>query len=380
LHPAGGAPLGPVEQAAEPIRSWSKRATALLVLGVMVVMAAGGLTLALLTKGYRRANDHPTPPDDGTGGVRVVAPADLGGLGWLPTDTDVIVGLHVAEVMQDPAGREFLSSFVPADLWYSQAGLPSAFRTGSLEQWTGLSLDDIDHAVLGLNIKDRVIPRVVMVVKTRWRYDAEKVRKALSASRSPEPGRSLYRFQLQKPPLEAVLWFAAERTLIVGLSREDLQDVPESPRPGIDHLAAPLQMMLEERMGGGQVWVIGHVEDWDKTSARVLMAQRDSDSRQLLENVRTFGMWLQFGEGLTLNESFRCRDAGSAAKLERFLVPPEGERKPIRLLRGQPEREAVARELSRTLKSARESEWVTVQAKASAATVQQALAGNQKDR
>jgi hypothetical protein len=359
------------------MRGWSKRSTALLVLGVMVTMAAAGLTLALLTQGYRRAHDHPQPPDEGASRGRVVAPADLRGLGYLLPGTDVVVGLHVAEAMQDPAGRAFLGRFHPADLWHGRADNQAGPDIGSLEQWTGLSLDDIDHVVLGLSIKGRLIPRMVLVVQTRWRYDAEKVRAALKASRSPEPGRPLYRFQ--KPPLEAVLWFAGERTLLVGLSPDDLREVPDVPRPGVDHLAAPLQAMLKERMGsGGQAWVIGHADDWDKTSAKLPLAGMSKEGQQALENVRTFGAWLQFGEGLTLNESFRCRDARSAEELERYLVPPEEERKPIKLLGGRPETEAVARELAGTLKAARQDEWVTVQAKASADTVRQALEQREK--
>ena len=375
---AGGAPLGPVERAAEHMRGWSKRSIGLLVLGVMVVMAAGGLTLALLTKNFRRANDYPTPPDEGASRVRAVAPADLSGLGYLPPGTDVVAGLHVAEAMQDPAGREFLKRFRPADLWRGRADNQPPLDDAGLEQWTGLSLDDIDHVVLGLGIRDRLIPRLVLVVQTRWRYDAEKVRAALKAGRSPEPGRTPYRFQLQKPPLEAVLWFAAERTLIVGLSPEDLQEVPDTPRQGVDHLAAPLQTMLRERMGsGGPAWVVGHADNWDRTGAKVLLAGLGQEGRQALENVRTFGAWLQFGEGLALNESFRCRDTRSAEELERYLVPPEEERKPIKLLGGRPEAEAVARELARTLKAVRQDEWLTAQAKASAATVRQALEGKE---
>jgi hypothetical protein len=368
-----------VERAAEHMRGWSKRSIALLVLGVMVVMAGAGLALALLTQAYRRANDHPRPPDGGVSRVPVVAPADVGGLGYLPPDADIVAGLHVAEAVQEPAGRLFLNRFHPASFLRGPGDNPSAADTGALEKWTGLSLDDIDHVVLGLTINDRLIPRLVMVVQTRWRYDIEKVRAALKAGRSPEPGRALYRFELQKPPLEAVLWFAGERTLIVGLSRDDLQDVPDTPRPGMDHLAAPLQAMLRERVGPvAQAWVVGHADDWDKTGVRVLLAGRIEQGRRALEGVGTFGAWAEFGEGVTLNGSFRCRDVRSAEELERYLVLPENERKPVPLLGGRPETEAVARELARTLKAVRQDEWLTVQAKASAATVQQAA--GQRDR
>jgi hypothetical protein len=237
-----------------------------------------------------------------------------------------------------------------------------------------MSLTDVDHVVLGLNTTGRVIPRVVLVVQTRRRYDPDKVRTALKASRSPEPGRPLFRFQLSKPPLEAVLWFAGERTLIVGLSPEDLRDVPDMPRLGVDQLAGPLREMLTQRTWpGSHAWAIGHADDWDRTGARLLLSGLSRDSREALEGVRTFGVWLQFGGELALNGSFRCSDAAAAEALELYLVPPEGERKPIRLLGNRPEAEPVARELTRTLTSVRKDDEVTLQAKASAETVRQAL-------
>src|SRR5690348_9656924 len=92
---------------------------ALAVLGLMGVMAAAGLALALWTKPQRRANDSGlkrsrlshkrrpqresdvTPPDR-------VAPLELGALGYLPADSDVLLGAHVAEALREAGGRQGL--------------------------------------------------------------------------------------------------------------------------------------------------------------------------------------------------------------------------------------------------------------------------------
>jgi hypothetical protein len=348
---------------------WSNRAIALAVLGVMFLMATAGLVLALATVHFRRANDYPkTNPDDDLARVKIIAPANLGGLGYLPADTGVVVAVHVAEALQDPAGREFLKRFRPGDfLARNQPDLGDA-GLGNLEKWTGLSLEELDHVVLGLNIDNKVIPRLTLVVQTRRSYDAEKVRAALKASRSPESGkRVLYRFQLEKPPVEAVLWFAAERTLVVGLSAEDVQAVPADPQPGSEHLSPALREVLQRMGPAAPAWLAGHSEDWDKTTLTLLLAGLKPADRQVLKKVRTFGAWLQFGEGLRLNAAFDCTDAASAEALQRYLVPDE--RKPIALFGNRPEAEAIAKELAQTLKAVRGETWLTLQAKASAETL-----------
>jgi hypothetical protein len=370
-----------VDRVGERLRRWPKQNVALLILGVMVLMAAGGLTLALLTQGVRRSHDYPKPTEESAARVRVTAPADLTALGYLPPDTDVIVGVHVAEALQAPAGQAFLKRFQPAEALPGQPeqgpGLP-----GTLKQWTGLSLDEIDHAVLGLDVANQVIPHLVLVVQTRHRYDPEKVQRELKASRSPEPGKKLFRFHVGRPPVDAVLWFAAERTLIVALTPEDMERVPATPEPGIAHLAAPLQEMLKTRLGpGDQAWAVGHAADWEKTTVKLPLAALRKDDRQTLEKVRTFGTWLQFDEGLTLNGAFRCADDPAAQALEKYLVPSEGgERKPLRLLGGRAEHEAVARELSRTLKVVRDDTWVMLQAKAGADAIRRATDADAKGK
>ncbi|HJT77447.1 MAG TPA: hypothetical protein VJ739_09625 [Gemmataceae bacterium] len=364
-----------LDRVGERLRGWSRRRVAVTVLSVMIVMAAAGLTLALLTKDFRRRNDRPRGTEDVAPAVQVTAPADLAGLGYLPPDTDIIAGVHVAEAEEEPTGRLFLERFRPAEA-VAEGADAAAIPADGLERWTGLRLQEVDHVVLGLNATSRVVPRLVLVVETRQSYDPEKVRTALRASRRPEPGRPLYRFRLERPPLDAVLWFAGERTLIVGLSPEDLQAVPEKPRAGIDHLSAPLQTILRERLGHvAPFWVVGHADDWNKTGAKLLLASRPKDARRALESVRTFGVWLQFGQGVTLNGSFGSADEAAARSLETYLAPAKGEHRPLALLGSRPATEPLARELGQSLRVVRADDWVSLQAKADAEAVRQALAG-----
>src|SRR5437764_9185 len=117
----------------------SNRTVAGVVLGLMVLMAAGGLTLALWTQSVRRAHDkgivkRPSrrpalPPLSGREpAVEVVAPAHLPALGYLPPETSLLAGLHVQELLASPAGKEL------ADAPLGPAGV----RLASVRKWTGL--------------------------------------------------------------------------------------------------------------------------------------------------------------------------------------------------------------------------------------------------
>jgi hypothetical protein len=164
-----------------------------------------------------------------------------------------------------------------------------------------------------------------------------------------------------------VLWFAAERTLVVALNSEDLNGVPADPQPGSEHLSPALREVLQRMGPAAPAWLAGHSPDWDKTSVKLLLAGLKPADQQLLNKVRTFAAWLQLGDGLRLNAAFDCGDVAAAEALERYLMPDE--RKPIALFGNRPEAEAVAKELGQTLKAVRGEGWLTLQAKASGETL-----------
>src|SRR5258708_8544506 len=103
-------PLSPIEKPRA-----RNRLVGLAVLGLMAVMFLAALTYALMTTGMRSAytgrsqSDKRLPiptiatplPETGP-----VAPAKLGALGYLPADTSLIVGVHMAEINDTLKGRD----------------------------------------------------------------------------------------------------------------------------------------------------------------------------------------------------------------------------------------------------------------------------------
>ena len=252
------------------------------------------------------------------------------------------------------------------------------------------------------------------MVRTTRPYDVESIRKSINLSRSPEPGKKeLYRVKLDKSLLTPVIWFADDRTIVVGLKPEDLAPVPAKPRESVDHFQVDLASFLKQRLGQGTpAWVVGHAENWDLIWRILLDRQaREGQPVELLSSVRTFGVWFQFNGGIELNAAFECADLTSAKALEAYLMghdrellsvsaatltgsawSPSGQGilmvastlpriskslgvpRPFSMPAPGPELAQLFRELGQGVKSDRHDAWVTLQAKASWATMQKALA------
>jgi hypothetical protein len=286
----------------------------------MGMMAAIGLTFAWYTTETRRKHDHPDPAANaGPPRVIAIAPARLPALAYQPSDTNILVGVHFAELMGDATSRAFLTQL--------RSG-PAGAGINSVEQWTGLKLDDLDHAILGLKVEDRLLPRATLVVQTREPYDAAKVREALKAGRRTERSkRTLYRFALQQTALDGVLWCAGERTLVVSLLPEDLDDVPLTPEPEVDRFSTPVQRLLSEMKEGTQAWLVGHVNDWQKIlnpqslpgMPQLSLPALPKQDREVLAKARTLGAWLQWDREVTGRLAIECTDSIAARTLSDYL-------------------------------------------------------------
>ncbi|HEV3204932.1 MAG TPA: hypothetical protein VGY77_11135 [Gemmataceae bacterium] len=279
----------------------SRRLVAIAVLSIMAVMAAISLFLGLQTRQQRRARDQKP-------------------LGYLPDTCNVIGGLHVGKILQEEIGREFLGQV--------RFG-PTNFGVGNLEQWTGLEREKLADVVFGLRVDDRLMPRLTLVIQTLQPYDEAKILAGLKNIQSVERNqKKLYRFQLEKTPLNAVLWFAGENTVILGLNPEDLEDVPAVPRSGIDHFPLPLQRFLTDDMTQrAHLWIGGHSDHWDKTVLAPFLAQVAGTDLNLLRDVQTFGAWAQLDNRIVASAAFRCLNEEKAQALENFLLHQGGEDK-----------------------------------------------------
>lgn len=153
----------------------SNRKVARLVLAVMAGMAVLGLAFALWSQPFRRANDR-RGPRAGTAPLapltlRVLTPEELPALGYLPADSAVVAGVHLAELLEEPAGRE---------LWQQLRSGPAGAVLNLLEGRAGLTAEKMDHLVLGLHPAGGQ-PRLVTVVRTRRPLAAEALARAAKA-------------------------------------------------------------------------------------------------------------------------------------------------------------------------------------------------------
>jgi hypothetical protein len=324
------------------------------ILGAVVVVGVGLVLLSIQTRPSRHL---PEAQPGGALPVQAVPPAQLAALGYLPEDTNLVVGFQVAEALREPAGKELLAS---------SDGLGKGTRD-RFKEWTGLELEDLDHAVLGLRLDEQTIPQVLLVVRTLRPYDIQRVVETLKAIRlTPAGGRTVYRFGIENPLRQnGYMWCPDERTLVIGLKAKDLERVPPVPRTGSDHLPGPVQTFLQERLRSATpLWVVGHVEDWKKTALHTFLSVWIMDDWAVLSNVRTFGLWLQGEGGITLNGAFACANDGAARALQQYLLAEEnGEKKVLRSLGLPGEAQGLARGWSRTMKVEQTGPWVTLQAR-----------------
>jgi hypothetical protein len=351
------------------VRSWAARVGAGVLLALLALIGVedvsalcGGPSILVPSRFRQRALSPPQSPQET---LRAVAPAELPALGYLPADTNVLVGVHVAEAWRDPTGREFLSRFRFGN---------TDFGVTTLEKWTGLKMEEIDHAILGLRVDDNLLPRTVLVVQTQQPYDADRVRSALKAGRKSEQKKKpLYHFPLEQ--LEGVLWFADERTLLIGVLPSDLDDVPLKPSDNLDRLPAAVVNVLRERLTRGtQAWAVGHADDWNKTSARLVLPLLNKQDQAALAKAQTLAVWLQFEQGMGVNAAFRCKDEASAEAFDQYLGGKGNALdRLLNLFGDRPEAEPARKELAETLTRQRQGVWVDVRARVGPEAVQQAF-------
>jgi hypothetical protein len=298
------------------------RRTAVVVVGVMGVMTAGGLALALATVGVRREHDTnlpqrpkkafipATPPPVETPGTPT-PPARLAALGWLPSDSSFVAGLDVAELRRTDAGRALLAA--PLKLGALE------LRAENLEQWAGVRAEDVDHIAVGVKLDDAIPPCVVLVVRTRRRYDGDAVRTALHVEAAMKAGRkTLYPFKprLGRVELRPQLCCADDRTLVVGLFGKDMASVPDEAADGDERLPAAVRELLEQRVAtAAPLWAVAASDDGWKTIAPFVFGGFTKEDAEKLAKVHGVAAAYLPEQG-ALVAVLHAADAETAAALE----------------------------------------------------------------
>jgi hypothetical protein len=302
----------------------SNRLVLLVVVGGMAVMAVTGLTYALLTREVRREHDKELPRrarhDNPQPVVKKklppaepVAPARLEGLGYLPPRTGLVVGAHVHELLTGPAADDVRTRGLAV------GGVE--LRMDRIKDLTGVDAEDVEHVVIGTEVVEG-FPPLVVVVRMREKYDADRLLESLGAEKPAEKKagagkRTIYELKKEGTPLDGGhLLLADERTFVLGLLSARLETVPEKPAEGTD-LPAELREVIAQRLSVGMpAWVAGHSDDWKTILPALLGASKGTPMLGKLDQVRTFAIGYVPGKPTKAIGAFRCRDEAAAKKLE----------------------------------------------------------------
>ncbi len=348
---------------------WSNRSVALVILSIMAAMATIGFVFAWITTDIRRQRDHPSEtsmlsPSE----VVSVAPAQLAALGYLPAGTEAIAAIHVAELMARPETASILR-LMQADR--------ANFPLHRLQQMSGLGLEDLDHVVLGVKMKDELLGRAFLVVQTCRPYDAAHVRAALKGGRQVHlSNKTVERIAPEQGELGGALWCANERTLVLTLQPKDLESVPTVPIAGVERFSTEIQKPLTGLPAGTQMWVVASAINWDAILFFLQALGLTDADRRTLSQVQGFDGWLRCQNEIRGQVEITCADATAATDLDKYLARKGLSASRFEKLAEDMERpglRGLLAELARSLVRERNGERVQVRAQVSFDSVRRSL-------
>ncbi len=154
-------------------------------------------------------------------------------------------------------------------------------------------------------------------------YDQGAVKAALGAEPSANAAgdKTIYQGRPADGGFRPVIWFADERTLVVGLIARHLEAVPDRPAEGLERLPAAvreqLQIAVARRAGVGRRSVPGLADEPARRCCWGGLPEKDVD---LLGHVRDFAFQLQAERPMTLAAVVRCDGEPAAEALETRLT------------------------------------------------------------
>jgi hypothetical protein len=287
----------------------SPRARWLYGLGVTLAVIS---TMAILFSGPIRRRNSQQPAELASSPIRSLDATRLEGMRYLPLDTNLVAGVHVAELLQDPRSREFLDGFKIAALHFSPE---------RLESWTGMKREDIEYVLVGLKVEEQLLPRTTIIARSLAPLDAEALREKLKGvpAADGKPGR--FHFKIVGTALDGeARCIPEERLLIIGLTRGDLDAVPPQPHEGLTKLAPRLGTLLTQRIDKrARVWAAAQVGDWERTPATWWLNRQPESDRNTLKTVRSFATWILFEDPLVVRAEIESDDAEHAKALAKYL-------------------------------------------------------------
>lgn len=279
-------------------------------MAILVGIVLISITVSFVAGPIRKRSTQLPSTADSSALVQSLAPANWQALGYLPADTNAILAIRCDDPAFERARKElFPDGQFAADLF-------------------GLKWKDIDHLAFGVKVADFFPPRMILVVRMRQPYDAERIRQDLTATPLTEAGaKDRYRFKLANlrfgdiSGISAVLWLMDERTMLVALTPKELEAVPAEPKNGSEHLPVALQTSIQQRVArGATAWLAASSERWHESFVKPWVQTQSGDKAAAsLDLLRTVCVWLTLGDEVVLGMATECADDPAAGNLKSQL-------------------------------------------------------------
>ncbi len=284
------------------------------VLSLMAVMGGIGFAFAWYTTATRRSRDRMADQTEPEMIRRVVlAPAALPGLGYIPGDVNILLGLNVAEA----AGQEDSLRFLHA--MRTLAGTAAGPKLHSLltQLW-----DQVDHVILGVRVEDKLLPRFTLVVRSLRTIDKEAVLRLLKGQRKEHGERSIYTFPLESVGLDGTLWIADDHTLVITRAPVDLDPAPLKLSPGVDRFNSDLQEVFKDSLPTGVLfWLAAATRHGDQVLAPLVQlgALAPADAATLTP-LQKLGVWFRVNKKLEMEATADLSNEQAATKFREYLA------------------------------------------------------------
>jgi hypothetical protein len=284
------------------------RKTAFIIVGIMALMALLGGAYALWTT-KERQDRHPWMPQK-LEPIAFRRPLELPGLAYLPKDCRIVAAVQVAEILQDEkAGKPLLAEPRPKLLDWP---IKQITRT------SGLTLEDIDHVVIGAND----LTQAVMIVKARAKISQAKIVEARPVKTFKHEGRPAYEFTVQ-PPATMLVWSIDDETLAYVIRLDDAKAEHLrvlSAQPKAIREAVPGRDVFVERLPTQNfAWAAGQLDQVFGLPLMLALMTGGKAELGFVKDLKTFTVGITPEAGLTLVGNFHLTDAKAAASFKTQL-------------------------------------------------------------